>query len=69
MWPFATEEEAIMDVLRLARAMTHKSSLAGLDYGGGQGSHHRRPDHRQVGGPLPGSRPIRRHPGRALFHD
>ena len=36
MWPFATEEEAIMDVLRLARAMTYKSSLAGLDYGGGK---------------------------------
>ena len=36
MWPFATEEEAILDVLRLARAMTYKSSLAGLDYGGGK---------------------------------
>lgn len=36
MWPFATEEEAIRDVLRLARAMTYKSSLAGLDLGGGK---------------------------------
>ena len=36
MWPFDTEEEAILDVLRLARAMTYKSSLAGLDYGGGK---------------------------------
>ncbi len=36
MWPFATEEEAAMDVLRLARAMTYKSSLAGLDLGGGK---------------------------------
>ena len=36
MWPFATEEEAILDVLRLAMAMTYKSSLAGLDYGGGK---------------------------------
>ena len=36
MWPFATEEEAITDVLRLARAMTYKSALAGLDLGGGK---------------------------------
>ncbi len=36
MWPFATEEEALLDVLRLARAMTYKSSLAGLDLGGGK---------------------------------
>ena len=36
MWPFATEEEAIVDVLRLARAMTYKSALAGLDLGGGK---------------------------------
>ena len=36
MWPFATEQEAIVDVLRLARAMTYKSALAGLDLGGGK---------------------------------
>ncbi|MEE9199081.1 MAG: Glu/Leu/Phe/Val dehydrogenase [Dehalococcoidia bacterium] len=36
MWPFATEEEALRDVLRLAKAMTYKSSLAGLDMGGGK---------------------------------
>ena len=36
MWPFGTEEEALTDVLRLARAMTYKSSLAGLDLGGGK---------------------------------
>ena len=37
IWPHATEEEAIMDVLRLARAMTYKSAVAGLPLGGGKG--------------------------------
>jgi glutamate dehydrogenase/leucine dehydrogenase len=34
--PFATEEEALADVLRLARGMTYKSAAAGLDLGGGK---------------------------------
>ena len=37
IWPHATDEDAIMDVLRLARAMTYKSAAAGLDLGGGKG--------------------------------
>ena len=36
MWDYATEEEAINDVLRLSRGMTYKSSLAGLNLGGGK---------------------------------
>ena len=36
MWPYATEAEALQDVLRLSRGMTYKSSLAGLDLGGGK---------------------------------
>jgi len=36
MWPYATEAEAIIDVLRLARGMTYKSAAAGLDMGGGK---------------------------------
>lgn len=36
MWPYATEAEALNDVLRLSRGMTYKSSLAGLDLGGGK---------------------------------
>lgn len=35
--PYASEEEALADVLRLARGMTHKQAAAGLDYGGGKG--------------------------------
>ena len=37
IWPHATEEDALQDVLRLARAMTYKSAAAGLDFGGGKG--------------------------------
>ncbi|EUJ19868.1 Glu/Leu/Phe/Val dehydrogenase dimerization domain-containing protein [Listeria aquatica] len=36
MWPYATEEEALEDVLRLARGMTYKNSAAGLNLGGGK---------------------------------
>jgi len=36
MWPFKSEEEAIIDVLRLSRGMTFKSSAAGLNLGGGK---------------------------------
>lgn len=36
MWPYATEEEAITDVLRLSRGMTFKNALAGLNLGGGK---------------------------------
>ena len=36
MWPYASEAEALTDVLRLARGMTYKSALAGLSYGGGK---------------------------------
>ena len=36
IWPHATEEAAILDVLRLARGMTYKSAAAGLNMGGGK---------------------------------
>lgn len=36
MWPYASEAEALNDVLRLSRGMSYKSSLAGLDLGGGK---------------------------------
>jgi valine dehydrogenase (NAD+) len=34
--PYATEQEAVDDVLRLSRAMTYKAACAGLDLGGGK---------------------------------
>lgn len=36
MYPYASEEDAVRDVLRLSRGMTHKSALAGLPFGGGK---------------------------------
>ena len=36
IWPHQTETAAIEDVLRLSKAMTYKSALAGLDLGGGK---------------------------------
>lgn len=36
MWPYASEEEAIRDVLRLSRGMTYKAAVSGLDLGGGK---------------------------------
>jgi leucine dehydrogenase len=36
IWPHKTEDDAIMDVLRLSRGMTYKSAAAGLDMGGGK---------------------------------
>src|SRR6266511_2658516 len=35
-YPYASEEEALHDVLRLARGMTYKAAAAGLDLGGGK---------------------------------
>ncbi|MDA8210763.1 MAG: Glu/Leu/Phe/Val dehydrogenase [Clostridia bacterium] len=36
MWTYKTEDEAILDALRLARGMTYKSAAAGLNLGGGK---------------------------------
>ena len=35
-WNYASEEEAVFDVLRLARGMTYKNAVAGLNLGGGK---------------------------------
>ena len=36
MRPYASEDEALRDVLRLSRTMTYKNALAGLNVGGGK---------------------------------
>ena len=36
MWHYASDEEALRDVLRLSKGMTYKSALANLDLGGGK---------------------------------
>lgn len=35
-YPYADEDAALTDALRLARGMTYKNALAGLDHGGGK---------------------------------
>ena len=36
MYPYASENEAVVDVLRLARGMTYKAAASGLNLGGGK---------------------------------
>lgn len=36
MWPYANDEEALRDVLRLSKGMTYKAAMAGLKQGGGK---------------------------------
>jgi len=35
-WHYATDREALIDCLRLARGMTYKAAVAGLNLGGGK---------------------------------
>ena len=35
-WQYATDEDAIVDALRLSRGMTYKNAVAGLNLGGGK---------------------------------
>lgn len=36
IWNYATEEEAVIDALRLAKGMTYKAAVTGLNLGGGK---------------------------------
>lgn len=36
LWPYASEEDALIDVLRLSRGMTYKNAISGLNLGGGK---------------------------------
>lgn len=36
MWPYASEEEALADALRLAKGMTYKAAISGANHGGGK---------------------------------
>jgi leucine dehydrogenase len=35
-WNYSSDEEALIDVLRLSKGMTYKNALAGLNFGGGK---------------------------------
>ncbi len=36
MWPYASDDDALTDVLRLSRGMTYKAAMADLELGGGK---------------------------------
>jgi leucine dehydrogenase len=36
MWPYASDDDALHDVLRLSRGMTYKAAVSGLNLGGGK---------------------------------
>lgn len=36
LWEYVSEEDAIVDAIRLARGMTYKCAISGLPYGGGK---------------------------------
>jgi leucine dehydrogenase len=36
MWPYASDDAAIADALRLSRGMTYKAAIAGVELGGGK---------------------------------
>ena len=37
LWPYASFDDALFDVLSLSRGMSHKNAVAGLPHGGGKG--------------------------------
>jgi leucine dehydrogenase len=36
MWPYNSDDEAVVDALRLSRGMTYKAAISGLNLGGGK---------------------------------
>ena len=36
MWNYASDDEAVVDALRLSRGMTYKAAISGLNLGGGK---------------------------------
>ena len=67
-WNYATDEEAIVDALRLARGMTYKNAVAGLNLGGGKSVIIGNNTHGRSRNDLPRPRAFRRKPRRSLHH-
>ena len=64
--PYATEDDAVADVCRLARGMTYKHAVSGLDCGGGKAVILGDPGAQRSEAAAAGLRPLRRRPGRPL---
>lgn len=46
LWPYASEEDALKDALRLSRGMTYKAACAGIPVGGGKAVIIAKPEHK-----------------------
>ena len=68
MWPYASEAEALTDVLRLAKGMTYKAAMARLPFGGGKTVIIGDPRTDKSRGAVPRARPRDRQPRRPLLH-
>ena len=68
MWPYASEDEALTDVLRLSRGMTYKAAVAGLNLGGGKAVIIGDAKKDKTRGAVPRLRPLRRVARRPLHH-
>jgi leucine dehydrogenase len=49
LWNYATDDEALHDVLRLSQGMSYKNAMAGLKFGGGKAVIIKTPDFRDGG--------------------
>ena len=67
-WQYASDEEAIIDALRLSRGMTYKNAVAGSEPRWRKVRDHRRQPHDQARDDLPRARPLRRFARRPLHH-
>ena len=68
MWPYADDDAALFDVLRLSRGMTAKAAICNLPWGGGKAVIIGDPRTGQDGSPVESHGPPRREPGRSIRH-
>ena len=68
IWPYETEDDAMLDVLRLSEAMTFKSASADLPLGGGKAVILAGPTYGKERRASSGLRPIRGYLGRPLHY-
>ena len=67
-YPYASEQDALDDVLNLSRGMAYKAAITGLDLGGGKAVIIGDPDEDQDRGAAAGLRPLRAVAQRPLLH-
>ena len=68
MWPYPSEEEAIVDVLRLSRGMTLRATAAGSTWAGGKERSSGYPKTGQIRSLISGVWPLHSEPQRSVHH-